>query len=45
MRDWFEVTAVIELKKHYVYKGKGPVLTAISAKKSAEPDEALTTFY
>ena len=45
MREWWEVTAVIELKKHYVYKGKGPVLTAIEAKKSAAPDEQLATFY
>ena len=45
MRDWFEVTAVIELKKHYVYRGKGPVLTAISAKKTTQPEEALATFY
>ncbi len=45
MRDWMEVSAKVELKKHYVYKGKGPVLTAIEAKKCAESEEQLATFY
>ncbi|MBR2904029.1 MAG: GTPase [Clostridia bacterium] len=45
MRDWYEVTAKIELKKHYVYKGKGPVLTATDAKKANPPEEQLATFY
>ncbi len=44
-RDWIEVTAVIEFKKHYVYKGKGPVLTATSVKKCEPPEEQLATFY
>ena len=45
MRDWFEVTAKIEFKKHYVYKGKGPVLTAITAEKCTAPEEQLAVFY
>ena len=44
-RDWILVTAKIEYKKHYVYKGKGPVLTAISVEKTTPPDEQLATFY
>ena len=44
-RDWLEVTAKIEFKKHYVYKGKGPVLTAIEVKRCKAPEEQLATFY
>jgi hypothetical protein len=44
-RDWIEVTAKIEFKKHYVYKGKGPVLTATDAKRCSAPEEQLATFY
>jgi hypothetical protein len=44
-RDWLEITAKIELKKHYVYKGKGPVL-AVSEVKRCEPlEQALAVFY
>ena len=45
MRDWIEVTAKIECKKHYVYKGKGPVLTAFEVKKCDAPEEQLAVFY
>ena len=44
-RDWIEVEGVIEFKKHYVYKGKGPVLMATSVKKCEPPEEQLATFY
>ncbi len=44
-RDWVVVTAKIELKKHYVYKGKGPVLMATSVVKCEAPEEPLATFY
>lgn len=44
-RDWIEVTAKIEFKKHYVYKGKGPVLTATKAEKCDAPEEQLAVFY
>ncbi len=44
-RDWIELTATIEFKKHYVYKGKGPVLTALEVKKCEPPEEQLATFY
>ncbi len=44
-RDWIELTATIEFKKHYVYKGKGPVLMAREVKKCEAPEEQLATFY
>ena len=44
-RDWIEITAKIEYKKHYVYKGKGPVLYASEAKRCEAPEEQLATFY
>ncbi len=44
-RDWIELTAKIEFKKHYVYKGKGPVLMATEVKKCEPPEEQLATFY
>ncbi len=44
-RDWIEVTAKIEFKKHYVYKGKGPVLTALKVEKCDAPKEQLAVFY
>ncbi|MBQ8659121.1 MAG: GTPase [Clostridia bacterium] len=44
-RDWIELTATIEFKKHYVYKGKGPVLMATEVKKCEAPEEQLATFY
>ena len=44
-RDWLEVTAKIEFKKHYVYKGKGPVLVATQVEKCEPLEEALATFY
>jgi len=44
-RDWIELTATVEFKKHYVYKGKGPVLIATEVKKCEPPEEQLATFY
>ena len=44
-RDWLELTAKVEFKKHYVYKGKGPVLVAIKAEKCPPLEDALATFY
>ena len=37
-RSWVMVTATIRAEQHYLYKGElGPVLTAISVEKDAEP--------
>ena len=44
-RDWLEVTAKIELKKHYVYKGKGPVLEVSEVKRCLPIEQALAVFY
>ncbi len=44
-RDWISVTAKIELKKHRIYKGKGPVLTAAKVVVCNPPEEQLATFY
>ena len=44
-RDWICVTAKIEFKKHRVYKGKGPVLTAEKVIVCDPPEEQLATFY
>ncbi len=44
-RDWISVTAKVEFKKHRIYKGKGPVLTAEKVIVCEAPEEQLTTFY
>ena len=44
-RDWLEITAKIDFIKHQIYKGKGPVLTAIKAQKCDKPEQELATFY
>lgn len=44
-RDWLEITAKIELKKHYVYKGKGPVLAVTEVKRCEPLEQALAVFY
>ena len=44
-RDWIEVTAKIEFKKHYVYKGKGPVFVAEKVVVCEPPEQALAVFY
>ncbi|MBQ9114275.1 MAG: GTPase [Clostridia bacterium] len=44
-RDWITITAKVEFKKHRIYKGKGPVLTAEKVVVSEAPEEQLATFY
>jgi uncharacterized repeat protein (TIGR03943 family) len=44
-RDWLTVEGKIEFKKHYVYKGKGPVLIAEKAERCEPPEEQLAVFY
>ena len=44
-RDWITVTGTIQLQKHRIYKGKGPVLVAEKVIVSEAPEEALATFY
>ena len=44
-KDWVYVTAVVNTMYHAAYKGKGPVLSAISVEKAEPPEEELATFY
>ena len=44
-RDWLEITAKIEFKKHYVYRGKGPVLMVSEVKRCEPIEQALAVFY
>ncbi|MBE7078857.1 MAG: GTPase [Clostridiales bacterium] len=44
-RDWISVTAKVELLKHRIYKGKGPVLVAEKVIVCEPPEEQLATFY
>ncbi len=44
-RDWISVTAKVEFKKHRIYKGKGPVLTAEKVVVCQPPEEQLAVFY
>ncbi len=44
-RDWISVTAKVEFKKHRIYKGKGPVLTAEKVIVCTPPEQQLATFY
>ena len=44
-RDWLEITAKIDLKKHYVYKGQGPVLAVSEVKRCLPIEQALAVFY
>ena len=44
-RDWITITAKVEFKKHRIYKGNGPVLTAEKVVISEAPEEQLATFY
>ncbi len=44
-RDWISITAKVEFKKHRIYKGKGPVLTAEKVVVCEAPEEQLATFY
>ena len=44
-RDWLEITAKIEFKKHYVYRGKGPVLMVSEVKRCDPIEQALAVFY
>ncbi len=45
MRDWIVVTAKLQLQKHRIYKGKGPVLVAEKVIVCEPPEEQLATFY
>jgi len=43
-RAWVTVTARLAVKRHALYKGDGPVLTALSVEPAQPPAEAVCTF-
>ncbi len=43
-RDWIRVTAKVNYKFHNAYRGKGPVLTAISVEPAEKPLNDVVTF-
>ena len=43
--QWVTVTAKIEVKFHAIYRGKGPVLTAIKVVPAKRPEQEVATFY
>ena len=44
-RDWVKVTAKVNYKMHFLYRGrKGPVLTALSVEPAEKPAEDVVTF-
>lgn len=44
VRAWVEVEALVEVRKHPLYKGAGPVLTARSVKPAQPPAQEVATF-
>ena len=44
-RDWVNITAKVEFKKHRIYKGKGPVLVAERVIICEPTEEQLAVFY
>ena len=43
-RAWVRVTAKVGYKFHNIYRGKGPVLTAISVEPAEKPLNDVVTF-
>ena len=43
-RAWVTVTAKVNYKFHNIYRGKGPVLTAVSVEPAEKPLEEVVTF-
>ena len=43
-RAWVTVTAKVNYKFHNIYRGKGPVLTAISVEPAEKPQNDVVTF-
>lgn len=43
-RSWVKVTAKVEVKYHLLYKGIGPILTAISVEAGEAPAQEVATF-
>ncbi len=43
-REWVSVTATVSVKFHALYKGIGPILTAVSVEPAAAPLQEVATF-
>ena len=43
-RSWVTVTATVEVKHHSLYKGVGPILTAVSVEDAEAPAQEVATF-
>ena len=43
-RSWITVTAKVNVKFHNVYRGKGPVLTALQVEPAAAPEDDVVMF-
>lgn len=44
-RQWVNVTGTIEVKKHRLYRGKGPVLKVSDVVLTSAPEQEVATFY
>ncbi|MDD6269355.1 MAG: GTPase [Oscillospiraceae bacterium] len=44
-RQWVNVTGTIEVKKHKLYRGKGPVLKVSEVVLTSAPEQEVATFY
>ena len=44
-RQWIQVTGEIHIKKHKLYKGKGPVLEVQDVVMTSAPEQEIATFY
>lgn len=43
-RSWVTVTASVEVKYHSLYKGVGPILTALNVEPAEAPEQEVATF-
>ena len=44
MRSWVTVTAKVAVKNHALFKGPGPILTALSVEPAEAPAQEVATF-
>ena len=44
MRSWVTVTAKVSVKEHFLFKGKGPMLTALEVSPAEAPAQEVATF-
>lgn len=44
-RQWVNVTGTIEVRKHKMYRGKGPVLNVSEVVLTSAPEQEVATFY